>query len=211
MQETKQITSYKQSLRDRILDTVIQAFAERGIKAVRMDDVAHTLGISKRTLYEIFDTKETVIFEGIKRHNQLKDEEISRYAKDPSHDVLDIIIHLYRISLKESGGLPPSFYEDLFKYPQIVTYMEQKRVQQKQSFLKFMRRGVEEGFFRSDINYELVSHQFEALRRYLRDTRLYEKYTFEELFFNLLFVTLRGFSTPKGIKKLDLFFDGNRK
>ena len=32
-------------------------FRQLGIKAVRMDDIAHNLGVSKRTLYELFEDK----------------------------------------------------------------------------------------------------------------------------------------------------------
>ena len=45
---------------------------------------------------------------------------------------------------------------------------------------------------------------------YMQQTQLYHKFTFEELFFNMLFVTLRGFCTAKGISKLDQFFAANR-
>jgi hypothetical protein len=40
----------------------------------------------------------------------------------------------------------------------------------------------------------------------MRHHRLYQQYTFEDLFFNMLFVSLRGLCTPKGIEKLDKFF-----
>ena len=57
MQEIKETTAYKRSLKGRILETAMKAFAERGVKAVRMDDVAQMLCISKRTLYEVYKDK----------------------------------------------------------------------------------------------------------------------------------------------------------
>ena len=66
MQETKDISPYKQGLRDVIIDAAIKSFAEKGIRSVKMDDVAAELSISKRTLYEIFDRKEDLLFEGVK-------------------------------------------------------------------------------------------------------------------------------------------------
>ena len=53
MAESSKITAYKQRLRDRIVDTAMTAFAAQGIRAVKMDDIAQQLGISKRTLYEL--------------------------------------------------------------------------------------------------------------------------------------------------------------
>ena len=53
MQEIKDISDYKLNLKERIPDVALQLFTERGINSVRMDDVAQTMGISKRTIYEI--------------------------------------------------------------------------------------------------------------------------------------------------------------
>lgn len=41
-------------LRERIVDTALQSFVTHGIKSITMDDIAAALGISKRTLYEVF-------------------------------------------------------------------------------------------------------------------------------------------------------------
>ena len=210
MQEIKTFTDYKLSLRDRILDTAMKDFARRGVKAVKMDDIAAALAISKRTLYEIYDTKEQVIFEGLKRYHRLKSEELAAYASDPHHDVLDIIIFIYRRRINDSSALNPAFYDEISKYPQIVEYLESQKQRRQQDFIQFMQRGVDEGFFRDDINYTIISHVFEALGSYMQQTRLYYKYSFKELFFNMLFVTLRGFCTAKGISKLDQFFAANR-
>jgi len=206
MQELKNLTDYKLSLCDRILDAAIKDFSRRGVKAVKMDDIAASLGISKRTLYELYDTKEQVIFEGLKRYHHLKDEELAAYARDSHHDVLDVIIFLYRRHINDTVVLNPAFYEEVSKYPQIVAYIESQRDHRQQNLLRFMQRGVDEGFFRNDINYTIISHVFDALGSYMQRKRLYDKYTFEELFFNMLFVTLRGFCTAKGISKLDQFF-----
>ena len=72
MQEQKSLTEYKLSLCDRILDTALHTFAERGVKGTKMDDVAAQLGISKRTLYEIYNTKETLLVECICRYHRQK-------------------------------------------------------------------------------------------------------------------------------------------
>ncbi len=42
----------------------MEMFRSQGIKSVRMDDIAQQLGVSKRTLYELFGDKETLLFVG---------------------------------------------------------------------------------------------------------------------------------------------------
>ena len=54
-------TSYRDGLKQKIIDTALPLFKENGIKAVKMDDIATILGISKRTLYEIIGDRKSVV------------------------------------------------------------------------------------------------------------------------------------------------------
>ena len=55
-----------QSQRERIIEQAAKMFAEQGIKSIRMDDIAHTLGVSKRTLYEMVEDKEELLYLSIR-------------------------------------------------------------------------------------------------------------------------------------------------
>ena len=202
MQEIKNLTDYKLALRDRIVSSAMHAFAN-GIKATKMDDIATGLGISKRTLYELYDTKEKLLYECIRNHDMENGREMAAFADNPRHDVVDIIVYLYRRIIREAAVVKPTFYEELNMYPQIVDYMDSQRSRQREEFLRIIHRGIKEGYFRSDLNYDIILHIFEALGKHMRHEHLYKQYSFEELFFNMLFITLRGICTSKGIEKLD--------
>ena len=202
MHDLKEETTYRQSLHERILDVAFAKFVRMGIRAVKMDDIAHELGISKRTLYEIFENKGVLLYEGVKRYKKLRDEEMSKKARQ-SNSVIAFILDVYRREAEISHVVSPVFYSDLVKYPQVVKFLETKRKEQRLLFIDLMHRGVREGYFRSDVNYELVVMLFDALGGYMSEKELYKTYTFEELFHNMVFVTLRGFCTIKGIEELD--------
>ena len=203
MQEIKDLTPYRQSLRDRILDAAMILFAKHGIRAVKMDDVSHALSISKRTLYELYDNKEQVLLEGVKKYRKKRHEEFLQEV-ERSKDIMDIILYIYRI--KEFQLVNPNFYSDLARYPNILASIERDHDEQHKQFMDFMQRGISEGYFRSDLNYDLIGRLFEALGRYMMENELYRSYSMEELFRNMIFVTLRGFCTKKGVDKLDTFF-----
>lgn len=59
-------SQYRNELKFRIIRTAMPLFKQKGIKAVRMDDIANILSISKRTLYEIYNNKEDLLLEGVK-------------------------------------------------------------------------------------------------------------------------------------------------
>ena len=46
--------------RNMVVKTAMELFRVKGIKDVTMDDIAHRLKMSKRTLYELFDDKESL-------------------------------------------------------------------------------------------------------------------------------------------------------
>ena len=48
-------------LQEQILEETLKIFNEKGLKFT-MDDIAHDLGISKKTIYTIFKTKEQLFF-----------------------------------------------------------------------------------------------------------------------------------------------------
>ena len=202
MQESKEISAYKKNLRGVILNTAMQAFAQKGIRAVKMDDVAATLGISKRTLYEIFETKEELLFEGIRKFYAER-QEIAKRETQKCKNVMEVLVAVYRIKVEEFRKTNPLFYADLAKYPKVARFLNQQNQQTHKDMLKFMERGIYEGYFREEVNYDLAGRLFDALGKYVMVNQLYRQYTIEEIFQNLVFVTMRGLCTEKGIKALD--------
>ena len=65
MIENVKENSQRGELRDRIIETASEAFTAHGIKSITMDDIAASLSISKRTLYEVFQDKESLLTECI--------------------------------------------------------------------------------------------------------------------------------------------------
>jgi len=49
--------------KDCIVERTMRMFVSHGIRAVRMDDVAQQLGVSKRSLYELFGDKEGLLYQ----------------------------------------------------------------------------------------------------------------------------------------------------
>ena len=202
MQVLRETTAYRASLRERIIERAMQDFSKHGIRAVKMDTLAKELGISKRTMYEIFEDKESLLFEGIKVYGDRKREYLHSYAEE-GHDVIDIIMEAYHMKVEEVRAVNPDFYLDLMKYPRLAQHMKEEQQKSLEGFLTFMKRGVDDGYFRPDVNYELVPHIFEALGQYILTNSLVQQYSVEELFSNCFLIALRGFCTDKGLHTID--------
>ena len=64
----------KEEIRRLIIDTALKEFKEKGIKDVKMDDIAARLSMSKRTIYELFNDKAEILYEALKIQNQKMQE-----------------------------------------------------------------------------------------------------------------------------------------
>ena len=144
MQETKEMSPYKQGLKSRILDTAMRLFRRNGIRAVRMDDVASELGISKRTLYEIFDNKELLLSEVVKVYSQQRREQIN-LRMIQCKNVMEILLADYSMKAEDFRNTNPLFYLDLLKYPKVAKLLEKDNQRMKKHTEEFFQRGIKEG------------------------------------------------------------------
>jgi AcrR family transcriptional regulator len=81
--------------RDRILDTAYQLFYERGFSRISMDAVAARAGITKRTLYNHFDSKDTLFGEMLKRQSSLAVERIRGWATQEDGSAEDFVAGIF--------------------------------------------------------------------------------------------------------------------
>ncbi len=205
MQNLKDTTSYRVCLKRRILQTAMKLFAEFGVKAVKMDDIAQQLGISKRTLYEIYQDKEELLFQGVVAFDKEKRAKIGEFAQS-ANNVIEVIAEAYRMKVQEVHTVNPLFYDDIMKYPRVEQYLKEIHEQTHEGYMRFMQRGVDEGSLRPDINYHLFYFLLEGLGQYIMNNQLLKKYSVEELFENLFLISLRGLCTQKGHQLLDEAF-----
>ncbi|MBQ8521807.1 MAG: TetR/AcrR family transcriptional regulator [Bacteroides sp.] len=185
-----------------------EAFTQKGIKNVRMDDIASALSISKRTLYELFGDKEELLVEVIRIHRDEMKDYMARIAAEAGN-VLEVIIGFYERTISDFQQTNFCFFEDIKKYPKVVKFLEDSRRENVSSAMAFYQKGVEQGIFREDVNYhivqEMVSGQMDAL------VKSFPTYPLEEIFETLVFMHMRGISTEKGLKIVNDFLSGLKR
>ena len=192
----------REELRRRVVSASGEMFFRNGIRQVKMDDIASKLSISKRTLYEIFANKEELLhalFDEVNEQQRQKNLKMSQ----GKHDVIEIVVGFYRMQTEELMSMSPAFFADLSKYPSLVDMMRQRRKQQDEMYMAFMERGVSEGMFRTDVNYSILHDISSAAGEAVMTSGMYEAYSPEEIFRNILFILLRGICTEAGIRRLD--------
>ena len=195
-------TAYRQQLRKRILDVAAQEFRTKGIKSVKMDDIANLLSISKRTLYEIYDNKEQLLMESVREEFQDFDRSMQEVCDNPDLNVIDVVIEFYKLKIRSMSMVVPTYYYDLQKYPDILDWLNSQRSQRQSESTKFYERGISEGLFRSDVNYDLISDVSNGVMDYVMEQQLYTRYPLTEIFRNVVLLYIRGVCTVKGVEEL---------
>lgn len=189
-------------LKENIQAKAAELFLRNGVRHVLMDDIAAALSISKRTVYEVFPTKADLLFAVVSAREAHEEDHMRRYV-EAHPDTIDIVVEFYRRNIKELQEINPLFFEDVHKYPAIMNYLREKHEMRHQHTIEFIKRGVNDGYFRGDVNYEVFKCMGDASSQYVMSSKLYKRFPLDELFRTLLMVMLRGICTEKGADAVD--------
>ncbi len=203
MQKIDDYTQHRQELKQRILVTAMNEFKQKGIRKVRMDDIANLLTISKRTLYEVYANKEELLFEGIKKEEEEKDNYMSSFIAVKEHSVMDVVIEYYNFHLRNIAKINPLFFSELHRYSRIMQYLSEKREYRDCVTQEFIQRGIEEGYFLGLFDYNIIMTVMNTAIEGLFNKKIYNDYDVQTLYKNINPFFLRGFCTIKGIERID--------
>ena len=167
-----------------------------------MDDIANELKISKRTLYEIYSNKEELLLEVVRRDKQREKRRMDEIGRTGSN-VINIIIEVCRFRLEEFSQINPLFFEEIHKYPELLAYVRRLYDERETDAHAFIQRGIDEGLFLPNLNYDIVRTMTVALQSAIMNQYLYKKYDIKELAHVSILFFIRAYCTMKGVKMLD--------
>lgn len=146
------------SSRVRIVEETMKLFNYRGYKSVTMREIAHHLGISSRTLYNHFPSKEDIAEEVIALLFQNVDEGILKVRNsqsDPTYKLRQVII----LVKNELVAINPLLVRDISLY---VPKLQQKMINRRDEFVQliedYIKQGQLDGLIKKEIDPELAAH-----------------------------------------------------
>lgn len=197
-------TNYRLETKKKIRTVALKLFLKKGIRQVKMDDIANELSISKRTLYELYETKEDLLMDVVKLQEKLKHQKMVDSVK-PTDDCIEILLKVIQLSYESITATSPLFFDDLRNYPVILKYMEDSEAKNEEQNYNFFKKGVEEGYFLSTVNYPLVTKISKMVCDKMMATRIYKQYPQHEIFYTIIQLFFRSICTLKGIERIDNF------
>ncbi|MFA6467960.1 MAG: TetR/AcrR family transcriptional regulator [Bacteroidota bacterium] len=143
--------------KERILELAKNRFFKMGFNKVTLDELSADLGISKKTMYKYFPSKEelvkTIVWM-VLRKVEKEVQRISEQDKPFVHRLAELILYIG----KTFGGLSKSFQMDMKRFAPFI-WVEAEKFRHEHivnKMIEMIRRAKKENVFRNDINDEVI-------------------------------------------------------
>ncbi len=197
-------------MKEKILKTATDLFLNYGFKSVTMDDIAHKMAISKKTIYQHYANKTNLVeettmhtFEAI--NNGI--DAICELEKNPIEEIYEIKKFIMN-HLKDEKASPQ--YQLQKFYPKIFATLRKKQFEVMISCVnENLTRGLSMELYRDSINIDFISILYFHNMISLKDQELFsiKKFSISSLMDYYLEYHLRGICTSKGLEKLNTIID----
>lgn len=143
----------EQDIKDRILRGAEELFLRYGVRSVSMDDVARHLSVSKKTLYQYFADKDEIVTMVASYHME-KDQKQYEGFRLTAKNAIDELVKISGCLKRDFQKMNPSLLFDLQKYhaKAWAAWLSHKQKYIRDSVVRNLKQGIEEGFFRPEIN-----------------------------------------------------------
>jgi TetR/AcrR family transcriptional regulator, cholesterol catabolism regulator len=144
--------------KERIKLQATDLFMKYGVRSVSMDDIANSLGMSKKTIYQFYADKDELV-DAVVLHEIQHNEHCCELDRQGSENAIHELFMAMDMVVEMFHSMNPSLLYDLQKYhPKAF----QKFHTHKNDYLfnvirENLVRGIKEDLFRDDINIDIIA------------------------------------------------------
>lgn len=175
-------------------------FMRCGLRSVSIDDICNRIHISKKTFYMHFRSKEELIEALLGSMRKQREAQVA--ATNRSSNAIDIAMHeISEARTNNANDLFYNFFYDLRKYYPDIEARHESAMRQVMfdHFCRGLRKGIEEGYFRDDLNVEAtVVLMHSHILTTITDLRNYTKMSPTEITIFIADSFLRLITSAKG-------------
>lgn len=189
-------------MKSRILEKGAQLFFRYGVKSVTMDTIAADLGISKKTIYQHFPDKDSMVFEVVQNfivQDSAKWDELDRLYSN----VIEKMFKSFEMTKDLLTQMNPRLLFEIQKYfpNAFLLFTEHGENCIHKNLIADFRKGAQFGYFRNDVDFELLSRlrMAEVDLAFNPDFYPNNKLSLYETQMTLMDIFMRGILTEKGL------------
>lgn len=145
--------------RHRILEVAQRITFSRGLSALRMGDLAYDLGMSKKTLYAYYPSKESLLVAMMDAHYQHYDALFLAVLHDRASSFLDRLQQTMRLGWEINGVMSAEVTQDFRRHaPGLLLDFEQRKATAVQTYFRqLLAEGQRLGLLREPISLPIVA------------------------------------------------------
>jgi len=192
----------------KIIEEASVMFRTYGIRAVTMDMLAARLGISKRTIYEVFSDKDELL-KGVLKWMSRKQHEMMTRIFNESESVIEAIFKMLDLMSNHFQKMSPAFLMDIKRFHRDLTdnTVDFHDLPYYSNNSEILTRGIKEGVFRDDIDIEITNKCLLEVVRMSNDNEVFppDNFMSKDVIRNFYINYLRGISTQKGLDLINFY------
>ncbi|MDR3184631.1 MAG: TetR/AcrR family transcriptional regulator [Prevotellaceae bacterium] len=194
------------TIKERIIQEAAGLFATRGCKVITMDEIATSMGISKRTIYENFSDKRELLLQCVEYFFRQAQNSVDTILKS-SDNVIDTIFKTMTCRSDFIRQAKDNFFHEIQKYfpdvykSTVITYKERNL----ENTEKLLKKGQEDKVIKKDIDIKLTATLLQEIGTLMVGSDMFTKYGYDKhtLMSTFMYTFTRGLCTEKGLKILD--------
>ena len=193
-------------MKEEIVKRALEEFMHYGFKSFTMDDLAHKLGMSKKTLYELFPSKTDLVESTLDYVLQMTCKNIENFVQGEGSVIENVFRNerTVQTTFNIKSGRP--IWELQKYYSKTYERMDKEFIEADCLFVdKVMERGIQEGLFREDINLKFFKIFYTAVQRMKAQSELFPEteFSFWETIDTMIEYCCRRLVNEKGLKELE--------
>ncbi len=154
-------------LKTRILDAARENFFANGFSKITMEEFAQSMGMSKKTIYKFFPSKDDIVREITREKMHAIHHQCECYRTDQSIEFIERIKATINFITSEMQKMKPQFYLDVQRtlpdlWKEVDTFRNDKILK---DFGMMVKQGVDLGIFRKDVNVEVFVLMYASAMR----------------------------------------------
>jgi len=150
--------SYANPIKKRILTAAREYFFTQGYSRATMDDLAAELRMSKKTLYQFFESKHSLLESVIRDFFQDFHDKIHKILEGEKSKKISVLKQVMSLVQSQVSQFNISAFEDIRKNDpeawQLINHLEEKLINSE--LKKLLQEGKKEGTIHEDIDLDLI-------------------------------------------------------
>lgn len=198
-------------LKERIINETNGLLKIKSCRLLTMDEIANNLGISKRTLFEQFKDKSSLLENWFNMNFEKAVIDSYKIVETSENSLVSILLMLKKAN-SSIHTIKYDYIKDLNKYyPEIYQKTFERHINfQKELRNKLLLNALEDNLVLDDINFDLLNSMIQLNLFYCSKNEYMiqnPNHSLIEIAMMHIFIIMRGVSTTKGIEIIDKYKD----